>query len=141
MAQLMTLRGADIKIFINGKLFPTAQSVTYTIDYGETETYGIDSLFPQEIAPTRVSVSGTITGIRIQSGGGLQGAGLINKVYDLLRQPYISIRIADRTSDSNILYIQNTKVANEQFSAQIKGVCKLTFSFKGMIPFGQLDLE
>ena len=69
MAQSVTLKGSGVKLYVSGKLYPEVQSLTYTIDYGESEIYGIDSQFAQEIAPTRVSVQGTVTGIRIKLTG------------------------------------------------------------------------
>ena len=73
MAQSIVLKGSEIKIFISGKLYNEVQSITWTIDYGEKEIYGIDSQFAQEIAPTKIAVQGKITGVRVKNSAGLQG--------------------------------------------------------------------
>ena len=49
MAAPKIIKGAECKIYIAGKLFAELQSINYTIDYGETEIYGIDSQYAQEI--------------------------------------------------------------------------------------------
>ena len=140
MAQSVVLRGADIKIYIGGKLFKGATSVNYTIDYHETEIYGINSSFPQEIAPTRVSVAGSVQGIRVKLSGGLQGNGLRSKINEILHSPYVSLQIKDRHSNDVLLWLPQMKVSSEQFSAQIKGVVRVSFSFKGIIPYNTLDI-
>jgi hypothetical protein len=141
MAQILSLRGAEVKIYIGGKLFPSAQSVDYVTDYGVTETYGVDDVFPQELAISRISYNGTITGIRIKAMGGLQGAGIVNKITDILRQPYVSIRITDRQTDTNLIFIPEAMVSNEQIKIMTKGVVKVSFSFKGSRGFTESDLQ
>lgn len=140
MAQSMVMRGADIKLYLGGKLYPCTQDIRYTIDYGEQEIYGIDSAFPMEIAVTRVSVQGTVSGVRLKTVGGLQGYDLRTKIQDLLHAPYISLRIQDRHTDSNILWVPQVKVTNEQMQVRAKGIVQVTFQFKGIIPYNELDL-
>ena len=138
MAQSIVLRGADIKVYLGGKLYP-AKSITYTTDYGEQAIYGIDSLTPQELCVTRLSVQGNITGLKIKDSGGLQGYDIRPKIFDILHAPYISLRVSDRSTDTNIFYVPNIKVINE--SVQIgKGVISVSFSFIGIIPYNELDM-
>jgi hypothetical protein len=141
MSQILSLRGAEVKIYIGGKLFPSAQSIDYITDYGVQETYGVDSVFPQEIALTRISYTGTITGIRVKAMGGLQGAGIVNKITDILKQPYVSLRITDRQTDTNLIFIPEMMVSNEQVKIMAKGVVKISFSFKGSRGFTEFDLQ
>ena len=140
MGQSTILRGADLKIYLGGKLYP-AQSVVYTIDYAESEIYGVDSPYPQEIAPGRISCQGSITGFRIKLTGGLQGYGLRPKINQILYGPYISLQIKDRHSDMVILWLPQTKITNEQLQGITKGVVKLNFTFKGIIPYSTLDMN
>lgn len=141
MAQSVTLRGADIKIYISGKLYPEAQSANWTIDYGENEIYGVDSQFPQEISPNRLSVQGSITGVRVKSSGGLQGYDARSKISEILYAPYTSLRIKDRHSGRDILWLPQMKVTSESVQIQAKGVVRLNFNFKGIIPYNELDLD
>jgi hypothetical protein len=139
MASQRTIPGASIKIYINGIVYNEAQQLDYTIDYGEEPIYGIDSFFPQEIKITRISVQGTISGLRVKDSNGLQGYSIRTGVRDSVFAPYISIRIADRETGEDILFIPNAKVINERSSVSAKGVMKTTFSFTGLQPQQSLD--
>lgn len=141
MSQSVVLKGAEVKCYMSGKLYAEVQSVQYTIDYGEQEIYGIDSQFPQEIAPGRVSVQGTVTGLVIKNLGGLQAYDLRAKINEILHAPYTSLRLKDRFSDSDLLWLPEMKVVNEQVSIQAKGVVKISFTFKGIVPYNPLDLN
>ena len=89
MAKSVVLKGSECRLFLGGKLYGEAQSISYTIDYGETEIYGIDAIFAQEIAPTKVSVQGQVTGLRVKLSGGLQGKGGMVGIQNRLIAPYI----------------------------------------------------
>lgn len=133
------LTGAHIKLYINNKVYKEVQSVTLSIDYGEAEIYGIDAAYPQEIAPTRVSVRGKVAGLRLKMSGGLQGINARPLFTDIAASPYISIRIQDRQSQEDIAFIPNCKISNEQHAAGAKGTYKLSFDFVGQIPLMALD--
>lgn len=139
MAQSLVLTGAQIKLFINNKVYKEVQSVTLEIDYGETEIYGIDSIWPQEIATTRASVRGSVSGIRVRYSGGLQASNIRPLFTDMAASPYISIRIQDRSTGEDIAFLANAKVTRERHSAATKGSYKLSFDFVGMIPYMALD--
>ena len=141
MASSVVLKGAEVKVYIGGKLYPEAQSLSWTIDYGETEIYGIDSQFPQEIAPTRLSVQGKIDGIRIKLSGGLQGYQARTRINEILQAPYTALRIKDRHSDIDLLWLPQMKVTNESYQIQAKGVVKLSFTFKGIVPYNEIDVN
>jgi hypothetical protein len=139
MARSVSLRGSDIKIYVGGKLFPPAQSLSYTINYGEQEIYGIDSVFPQEIVTTRISVSGSVRGVVLKGQGGLQYYDLRCKIENILKDKYISLRLKDRHRDIDFLWIPQIKVTAEQFQVDAKGVARLSFNFKGIIPYTAID--
>lgn len=134
-----TMVGADIKLYINNKVYNVAQSVSLEVDYGETAIYGIDSPWPQEVAGGRASVRGNVTGLRIKYSGGLQGSNIRPSFTDLAASPYISIRIQDRQTGEDIALIQKAKVSKESHSAGIKGSYKLNFSFEGQMILFALD--
>jgi hypothetical protein len=141
MGMSTVLKGAEVKVYVAGKLYPEVQSIQYTIDYAETEIYGIDSAFPQEIAPGRVSVQGSVSGLVIKMVGGLQAYDLRTKINEILHGPYVSLRLKDRFSDSDLFWLPQMKVVNEQVSIQAKGTVKISFQFKGIIPYNPLDLN
>jgi hypothetical protein len=131
----VTLSGALVKIYINGRVYNEAQSVSYTIDYGETEIYGIDTPFPQEIHSTRAMVAGSISGIRVKKSGGLHSFNAVPIISDIVRSEYVNIRIQDRSTGEDILFIPNAKITKQSFQVQAKGVARLSFDFRGLVGF------
>ena len=139
MAQSLILAGPHILLFINNKRYKVVQSITLDVDYGEEGIYGIDSPYPQEIAGGKVTVRGSVRGLRIKYSGGLQAGNLRPAFTDMAASPYISIRIQDLSSGEDIVLITNAKVTREQHSVAIKGTYKLNFDFIGQIPLFSLD--
>lgn len=139
MAAPTILSGAMIKLYINNQLYKVGQSVSFVVDYGEEEIYGIDSNFPQEIAPARSSVRGSVQGLRVKYSGGLQAANIRPLWTDMLSSPYISIRIQDRSTGEDILFVPQAKVTRENHTASTKSTYKLNFDFIGQIPMFALD--
>ena len=127
-----TISGAHINLHINGKLYNEVQDLSYTIDYGEEPIYGIDSVFPQEIKITRISIQGNVSGIRIAGSGGLQGTDIRPKITDSIFAPYISIRVSDRRTGEQIMWIPHAKVVNEKMDVSAKGNMRVSFSFTGL---------
>ena len=135
----VVLTGALVRIYINNRIYNEAQSVSYTLDYGESEIYGIDTPYPQEIHSTRAMVAGSISGIRIRNSAGIQSFNARPKITDIIKAEYISIRIQDRSSGEDILFIPNAKISKQSFQVQAKGVVRLNFDFKGLIGFEPSD--
>lgn len=133
------LTGANIRLYVNNNIFNTVQSMNFTVDYGETEIYGIDSPYAQEIAPGKITVRGTVSCVRMKNSGGLQALQMRPGYQDLEASPYISLRINDRQTGEDILFIPNAKITRETHTAATKTTYKLTFEFIGQIPFFALD--
>ena len=112
---ILTITGADVKVYINNKVYPYIKSISVKIDYGEQPIKGIDSAFAQEIASTGVTITGSVTGMRVKLSGGLQAMNMrpLNLAADIAANPYISIRIQDRSTSEDILFIPNAKVSSE----------------------------
>lgn len=136
-----TLKGAEVKVYLNNKLYAVTQSINYTIDYQEEPIYGIDSIYPQEISTSKISVSGSINGLVLKMDGGLQGLGLRPLIHQALQSPYISLRIQDRNSQTDLLFVDRIKVSKESFSTQAKGLVSVSFSFVGIMPLQALDMN
>lgn len=136
---LLTLTGANIKVYINNKVYPYIKSITLSVDYGEVENYGIDAEYAQEIAMTKLSVRGSVTGMRVKLSGGLQSGSLRPLLVDNAASPYVSIRIQDRTTSEDIVFIPNAKITKETHVASIKQSYQLNFDFVGQVPEFALD--
>jgi len=127
-----TIAGAQVSLHINGKLYNEVQQLSDTIDYGEEPIYGIVSIFPQEIKITRVSIQGSVSGVRLAGSNGLQGQDIRPKITDSMFAPYVSIRISDRRTGEQIMWIPYARVTNEKVDISAKGVVKVSFSFLGL---------
>jgi hypothetical protein len=140
MSAMKTLRGADILVYINGTLYPKVRDISYSIDWGEYEIYGIDDPFPQEIAPGgRVSSRGKINGLKLRSDGNLQGAQIRSLATSLISAPYNSLRIVDRVTKEDIVFWPRLKFKDESWSIPAKRTIQLSFSFIGLRPLQPLD--
>lgn len=139
MAVPVVLVGAHIKLYINNQVYKSVQSISITVDYGEQPIYGIDAAQAQEIAPTRLSVSGSVQGLRVKNSGGLQASNMRPLFMDLMASPYISIRIQDRSTGEDILYIPECKVSQESHVMATKTTYKMNFNFIGEVPYFALD--
>jgi hypothetical protein len=133
------IKGADILLYINNKLYNPAQGVSYTVDHQDEEIYGVDSFYPQEIAPKRGTISGSIRGIRTKNSGGLAALGIRPLAVSPLKGNYVSIRIKERLTGEDIIFIPQCRVFNEQNQVDAKGTWKLSFSFKGIVAFMSPD--
>lgn len=139
MAQSYVISGATIKLYLNNKVYKVTQGVSFTVDYGEAGIYGIDAAYPQEIASNRVTVTGSVQGLRLKYSGGLQAAAGRPLFTEIAASPYISIRIQDRSTQEDIIFIPNAKISRESHSMAAKGVYRLNFDFIGQIPLMALD--
>jgi hypothetical protein len=133
------LNGALIKVYINNQLYPQIKSLSVTYDTADYEIYGIDSILPQEVAPGKVSVVGSIDGIRLINDGGLLASRVREALKNLMSGPYISIRVTDRISEEDILFIPKAKVNSESWVFPAKGSVQHKFSFRGTSLLQALD--
>jgi len=133
------LTGPNINLYINNTLYKEVQSVSFVVDYGEQPIFGIDSPYAQEIAVTKITVSGSVQGIRVKDSGGLQAKNIRSLFGDVAASPYISLRISDRISSEDILFIPAAKVVKESHAIATKSSYKLSFDFVGLVPLFALD--
>jgi hypothetical protein len=139
MGKATVLSGACLKLYLNNKLYKEVQEVSYVLDYDEQAIRGIDSPYPQEIAPGRASCAGSVRGIRIKYSGGIQAYNVRPLIKDILSSPYISIRIQDRSTKEDILFIPNAKIKRQAVQGTVKGIVRISFDFEGLVGFEPLD--
>jgi hypothetical protein len=135
-----TLSGAEVKLYIGGQLYKECQSVSYTINYAQEEIFGVDSEFAQEITTSRITVTGSVSGIRLKASGGLQANQATDRIIETLYAPYTSIRIEDRNTGYILFYCDQIKVTTETVNIQTKGSVRVSFNFKGIIPRSEIDV-
>lgn len=137
----LSLTGANIKIYVNNVVYPFVEAITLDIDYGEQAFFGIDSPFAQEIAPTKITVRGSVKGLRVKLSGGLQALNMrpLNLITEIAANPYITIRIMDRFTNEDIIFLEHAKVTSEHHTIAVKRVYELNFDFQATIPLFALD--
>jgi hypothetical protein len=137
--QRVTLTGAVIAIYWNNAQYKEIADISFTVDYGEEEIYSIDSPYPQEIAGNKIMVSGSVKSFRLKLNGGLQGKNLRPLFTDVSQAPYVGLRITDRSTSEDIIFIPQCKITSETHTIPAKGVYMIDFNFKGIIPLFALD--
>lgn len=139
MAIPVVITSAQITIQFNNQQYKEVADISFTIDYGEEEIFGVDSPYAQEIAGGKITVRGQVNGYRIKLSGGLQGKNLRSLFSNVSATPYVSLLVEDRSTQENIIFIPNCKISSESHSIPNKGTYKLNFSFVGMVPLMALD--
>lgn len=134
-----TLTGAHIQVYVNNQVLKEVQSISFDIDYGEQQLRGIDSPYPQEIAVTSISVTGSMQLIRQKNSGGIQSQNMRPLFTDVAAGPYINIRVHDRQSGEDILFLPSAKIIKESHSAATKAIYRVNISFTGIIPLAPAD--
>jgi hypothetical protein len=132
MATSKSMTGAEVKVYINGRIYPYIVSIRWTGSYGRQEIMAIDQNEPAELAPGSTSISGTFDVVRIRNSGGLQGAGIAAPEDKLLLERYFSLVVVDRVSDTTLLKIDNGSVSDESWSVPSRGTITGSVSFKGL---------
>lgn len=140
MASLpVVITGAHIEIFWNNQQYKEVADVSFTVIYEQSEIFGIDSQYCQELADGKVSVSGQVNGFRLKLSNGLQAKNLRPLFSDVTASPYVSLRISDRATSEDLIFIPKCKIESETYTIPNKGTVKLNFNFKGLVPYFPLD--
>lgn len=127
-----TLSGADISVYVNGRLFPPVSEITWQANTGRHAIQGIDKAEPQELVPGNTTITGTMEIIRTKRSGGIEGAGLMASVTKILQEKYFSLLLIDRSTDSVLLYIEDASVDGYTGRAGARGIVTLSVQFEGI---------
>lgn len=109
------MTGSRAIIKVNGELFGFAMSVSYNIQTTASDVKTIDSWVPWELAPSMISVSGTLGMFHIPGKGPavtLTQANLLS----FLDQKYITIEISDRTTGNLVFKTERAMVVGKSQS-------------------------
>ena len=131
--QTLLQTGAGVKLIINGSIVGFATGLSFTRQSNSKFIYGIDSPIPQEIALTTYGVQGTLTGIRVRDGGGLDGPGImdLSTVSKFFNFKYCNIEVVDRATNKTIYTIQKSVFDSDSWSIQAKSIITFSANFKG----------
>jgi len=127
-----TLRGIDSIVFLNGRIYAACTELSWGVDYGMKENFGIDAQEAFEIQSTRVKVTATLTCIKLHLDGGPEAYGIVPTMHELSRERYSYIQVVDRLNDRAFLEIPKAKCSGQQWRVVARGVCQGSFTIAGI---------
>lgn len=123
--------GARCLLKINGQLVGFAFGVSWTISTASVEINTIDDYFPHELAPQRVSVSGTINALHIpgiSAGTELWQADALSFLF----HRYITIEVRDVSTDSLLFYTGKAVITSREEELKVDDLGSVKLSFKAI---------
>jgi hypothetical protein len=123
--------GARTIIRMNNQLVGFAFGITWNVSTIADEIYTIDDPMPHEIAPNKISVSGTLSAFHIP-GYGASVKFLQANVLSFLFQKYICIEARDSATDWLLLYVPQAMVVNRSENVQSESLNTFTLSWKAI---------
>jgi hypothetical protein len=106
------MTGSRAIIKVNGKLFGFAFGVTYNIQTMAEEINTIDDWTPWELAPTRISINGTLSMFHIPGKGPTRELVQAN-VLSFLFHKYITLEISDQTTGQLIFKTERAMITGK----------------------------
>jgi len=123
--------GARCLLKVNGQLVGFAFGVSWTISTASVEINTIDDYFPHELAPQRVSVSGTINALHIpgiSAGTELWQADSLSFLF----HRYITIEVRDVSTDSLLFYTGKAVITSREEELKVDDLGSVKLSFKAI---------
>lgn len=127
------VKGADLKIYINNKLFGLVLNFTWQAGNGRRPIYGIDNPEPQEIADGQNFVSGTIAVVRLRDDAGLEGYGVVAQPHETTREKYTTITVVDRVTDRPIFTCDKARIKSQSWNVTARDMLTGSFQFDGIV--------
>jgi hypothetical protein len=124
--------GAWLTVLINGRVIGEVTSFSFNSSTPHSDVVGLDQLTPFELAATSVKISGSMSVLRRQASGGLEGRGITAHVGSLSEQRYISILIVNRKDQTTFFRADNCMVQGQQWEASARGRVTGSFSFTAL---------
>jgi hypothetical protein len=131
------ISGARTILKINDEIFAAGFVLDYTIETDAQVIQGIDSVFPEEIAPQVIGVSMNIRVYRNIDNDpvSLEIAPKSEKMSaqkDFLKSPYIQVEIRDKITEKTIFYIQRGFLVRRSGSMESIGLLTENWTIRGI---------
>jgi hypothetical protein len=128
-AKYMT--GARTIIRINDRVIAFAFSVAWNVQNETTEIFTIDEIAPHEIAPKRISVSGSLGLFQIP-GSSPVTSGVMTDLSSFLLNKYITIEVKDAQTSSIIFKTDKAMITGMQGQVKAEAVSTSTLTWKAV---------
>lgn len=129
VAKFMT--GARVVLRVNGKISASFSQVSWDIQTDGREIQTIDDYLPHEIAPTRISVTGTLGGFRIPGQGPtseLQQA----TVMSFLMQKYVAIEVRDSQTNQLLFFAPKAWITSHSENHTSENISAVSLKWKAV---------
>ena len=123
--------GARTVLRINGKPVGFATAVSWNISTLFSEIRTVDDYLPYELAPTLVSVEGTIGSLHVP-GFGATAALQQADVRSFLFQRYVNIEVRDRTTNQLLFYTDKAIITSRSENITSENLATTTLTFKAI---------
>lgn len=125
------LSGARCIIRVNGQLAGFAFGISWRISTDVDEITTIDDYLPHELAPSRISVTGTISGFRIP-GTGPGNLNIQSNILNFMHQRYIDIEVRDSQTDNLIFQTRRAMITSRSENITAENLAQMTLDFKAI---------
>jgi hypothetical protein len=122
------ISGARCIVKVNGSIAVFATSVSWNVSTMQDEIITIDSVTPYEIAPKRISVSGTLGGFHVP-GWTPSARGIQSDILSFVSHKYISIDVRDRNTDTIMFLTNKAVVTSWQEDINAEGLARLSLNW------------
>lgn len=124
--------GARTIVYINGRPFAYATSLSWVDSTPHRPTMGLDSASPYELAPTSNQLNGVLGLLRASGTGGLEGAGISFHYGMLPKGKYFSLAVVDRLNDVLIFASDRCVVQSQNWNIPSGGRMTGSMSFSAL---------
>jgi hypothetical protein len=135
--QPQVFSGARTILKINDEAFAAGFVVDYSIDTEAQIIQGIDSVFPDEIAPQTINVTMNIRVYRTPNNdpvalGIAPKSEKIGVQEDFLKSPYIQVELRDKLTEKTIFYLQRGWLVRRSGSMESIGLLTENWTIRGI---------
>lgn len=125
------MSGARCILKVNGRIAAFAFGVSWNITTAVTEIRTIDNFLPSELAPSLLSVEGTISGLHIPGDG--PGVRLWQPdILNFLTQQYIVIEVRDIATNELLFYTGKAMITSRQEDIKVDALSNVSLAFKAI---------
>ncbi len=116
------LSGARVLCYINGKLFGRVTSFSWSSSTPRKKIRCVDIATPVELAATTTEITWQMGVVRTMGDGGMQGAGIVANLTNVIKEKYFTILLIERLSQLPVFQADLCQTDSEQWSITPKGL-------------------